>query len=54
MMDKMAEDLGLYIQPYLVLGLSVMRVETALGQHKWQGGGPGKAVLNLCFSKVRA
>lgn len=50
----MAKDLGLYTQPYLVLGLSVMLVEIALGQHKQQGGGPGKATVNLCFSKFRA
>lgn len=36
------------------LGLSVMQVETALGQHEQQGGGPGKARSNLCFSKVHA
>lgn len=54
MMDKMAEDLGLYTQPYLLPGLSVMQVETALGQHRQQGGGPGKVVLNLCFSKFCA
>lgn len=54
MKDKRAEDLGLGTQPYLVLGLSMMRVETALGQHKQQGGGPGKAALNLCFSKFHA
>lgn len=50
MMDKMAEDLGLNTQPYLVLGLSVIWVGTALGQHKQQGGGLGKAM----FSKVHA
>ena len=37
-----------------VLGLSVMQVETALGQHEQHGGGPGKEGPSLCFSKVRA
>ena len=35
-------------------GLSVMRVNTAWGQHEQQGGGPGKASASLCYSEVRA
>lgn len=33
------------------LGLSAMQVETALGQHEQQGGGPGKARSSLCLKK---
>lgn len=36
------------------LGLSLVQVDTALGQYEQQDGGAHKARSKLCFSKVHA